>query len=61
MKYTAQKFKEDIENYLEGEKTHVTSDQANESEYVPKHALPRRPQPKVRVTSTSDRRHVVEL
>ncbi len=47
MQHTADKFKEDIENYLEGEKTHVTSDQANESEYVPKHAR-QRLQPSVR-------------
>ncbi|KAI0748888.1 hypothetical protein C8Q74DRAFT_377485 [Fomes fomentarius] len=41
MKHTAKKFKDDIKNYLEGEKTHVTSDQANESEYVPKRARQR--------------------
>ncbi len=51
MEHTATKFVERVKNYLEGEKTHVTSDQANESEYVPKHA-PRRLQPKVRATST---------
>ncbi|KAI0748878.1 hypothetical protein C8Q74DRAFT_1311173 [Fomes fomentarius] len=36
MEHTAKKFKEDIKNYLGGEKTQVPSDKANESEYVPK-------------------------